>query len=591
MLEGRPWRIVALGLVLLWVAVIGTVWRVVPREDLENALSTWAPAMVAVGFVILLVALVLCRLELAKIARRAGSRPIIALGLVLAGAGILRLFVVPAAHRVFNDEHVYEEMGLSIAFRGDARAAHAGIYEEGRLTLMGGRYEKWPSAFPVCLALAYRLFGAGEGVAFTTNVLLSVAGIAAVGLVGALFFREGRSWLYAAIVYAILPQNNYWAHSASVEPSAAAFGALAIAAVALAAEFPSWRTYVLAASALAASLQFRMESLFLLPVALAVVTLRRPGEFRSARFWGATLLLALLLSGHVLHTLSVSVEYDPAMGEGIGFEAAQFLPNLRTNARFFVDIERFPVPCTILALVGLLASGEPRSRLVIALWFLLFWGVFLFYYLGSYYFHTEERYSLVCLAPFALLAGRGWEKIISGFGGRGTGFGRNHVHVFADPNPEPRRPTPGRGFGKSCRSFCLFALLVALYLPQMRTVDPKTAPFQAEHEFVARTFRDSPEDALFLSTHPSIPIAHGRSGVASWLVLDKEEWSLYLVSRRSSRVFLYHGLTHGPDSPEETMCRAILERYDHRVAGEMRVGRFDLVFYELWRNRKGDESP
>ena len=53
------------------------------------------------------------------------------------------------------------------------------------------------------------------------------------------------------------------------------------------------------------------------------------------------------------------------------------------------------------------AAAARRWRLLIALWFALFWGVFLPFYAGSYKYGADVRFALVSFMPLAVLAGYG----------------------------------------------------------------------------------------------------------------------------------------------------------------------------------------
>ena len=81
--------------------------------------------------------------------------------------------------------------------------------------------------------------------------------------------------------------------------------------------------------------------------------------------------------------------------------------NLPVNGRFYLGDIRFPVVVTLLAAFGLGGNGFRRERLVLALWFALFFGVFLLFYAGSYDYGADVRYSLMTYPPLAILGGLG----------------------------------------------------------------------------------------------------------------------------------------------------------------------------------------
>ena len=74
------------------------------------------------------------------------------------------------------------------------------------------------------------------------------------------------------------------------------------------------------------------------------------------------------------------------------------------NGGFYLADERFPVLYTLLALVGLAGRGWLAERGVAGRLFLLFFGIYLLFYAGSYNYGADVRYSLMTYPPMAVLA-------------------------------------------------------------------------------------------------------------------------------------------------------------------------------------------
>ena len=68
---------------------------------------------------------------------------------------------------------------------------------------------------------------------------------------------------------------------------------------------------------------------------------------------------------------------------------------------------RYPALFTACALIGLFAGGRYLKKLPVLVWFVLTWGIFLFFYAGSYNYGADVRYSVVSTAPLAVLEGAG----------------------------------------------------------------------------------------------------------------------------------------------------------------------------------------
>jgi hypothetical protein len=89
--------------------------------------------------------------------------------------------------------------------------------------------------------------------------------------------------------------------------------------------------------------------------------------------------------------------------------------NLGVNGRFYLGDERFPVIFTLLAILGLggrRASGTQVGRISIVLYFLLFFGIGLLFYAGSYNYGADVRYSLMTYPPLAMLGGLGAMRVV-----------------------------------------------------------------------------------------------------------------------------------------------------------------------------------
>ena len=83
---------------------------------------------------------------------------------------------------------------------------------------------------------------------------------------------------------------------------------------------------------------------------------------------------------------------------------AFFIKNLHTNGFYYLDNKQFPFVLTIFGIIGLLFSRYSlRWRGLILLWFFLFWGIFLFFYAGSYQLGADVRFALVARAKISII--------------------------------------------------------------------------------------------------------------------------------------------------------------------------------------------
>ena len=116
--------------------------------------------------------------------------------------------------------------------------------------------------------------------------------------------------------------------------------------------------------------------------------------------------MTLFLLPHFLHFYAVSGHSWGTQGSKFSLE---FLAhNLDTNGIYYLNNKFFPLLITVLALIGLFCPQKGKKwRWLIFLWFLPFWGIFLFFYAGSYTYGADVRFALTSFMPLAVLAGIG----------------------------------------------------------------------------------------------------------------------------------------------------------------------------------------
>ena len=167
--------------------------------------------------------------------------------------------------------------------------------------------------------------------------------------------------------------------------------------------------------------QFRPESALIAVPAGLILVFMIPKELLTVRFYAFILLGITLLSPHLIHLYAVKGEGWGAPGGG-KFALKYFDENFRVNALFYLKNSRFPLFVTVLFFVGLglpilrvATQGKKmkttvesflwREKGVLLSWFLMFWGIFLVFYAGSYNYGADVRFSLLSYIPMAVLAG------------------------------------------------------------------------------------------------------------------------------------------------------------------------------------------
>ncbi|MBF0554265.1 MAG: glycosyltransferase family 39 protein [Nitrospirae bacterium] len=198
--------------------------------------------------------------------------------------------------------------------------------------------------------------------------------------------------------------NIIWGNTTAVEPSTALFNGIALLCLLNFLNKKDMAALFMFSVVLPFSLQFRYESVLILPVLLLSILLYDRKILKGKEFYLFMSLSLVLILTHMLQLYSVRGDSWGASGDKLSLSF--MLNNLRSNAMFYLDNKRFPVMFTALAAAGIVYKKDLlRERLILAAWFILLWGVFLFFYAGSYNFGQDVRYSVVSYMPLSLLCG------------------------------------------------------------------------------------------------------------------------------------------------------------------------------------------
>ncbi|MBF0180280.1 MAG: hypothetical protein HQM03_09675 [Magnetococcales bacterium] len=519
-----------------------------PEGEAREWLIAWSGGFMGVAAMLVAVGVATHARGMADGVRAMGGPLRWGLALLAVGGMLHAGVVAPRTHRIFYDETIYLAIGQNLAHLGRAQSCHSGGVEHGMLRCDQWEYNKQPNGFPFLVGLVYRLFGDSEEAIFYLNN--GLMGLAA--LVTALLTRlTGWGWLAggcAGLVFVLIPQNAHWFNTTAAEPSAALFGALTVLAAFWYRQEGRVATLTLLTALAAWAISFRPESLLLLPLALLIVwgRLRRTPRvlfLHFALFWLLTLPVWLHLE---------LFRHHPWGSEGQPFALRYFLANLADNGWHYISNKEFPAAYALLAMVGLLVPGAGRrERGVVGLWFLLFWGVFLFFYAGGYHYGADMRYALLSHVPLAVLAGVGAAWLAVRIGGG-----------------------------------VVVTLLVCFHLPFLPLVRATTSEAwaaRADHRYARQMADALPPESLVLTHNPNMFQVWGVHAAQMSLAQAAQEYvDRGLFPRYGGGVYLHYNFwCNIPDPAQNRFCQHALDRYDHEVVLEYREKEYRYALYRL----------
>ncbi len=469
----------------------------------------------------------------------------------------LTTFVAPRTNRIYYDEQIYESIGQNLADLHLAQMCNDGNVEYGSLQCASGEYNKEPYGYSYLLSLAYRVFGVHEQSASVMNTLFATALVWVVFFATTALTGHARAGGYAALVIALIPDQLRWAHTAAAEPSAA-FACACAVMTALA--FVRLRTtaclwWMVVATVFAA--QFRPECILVVPVVAAICLIYAPDEFLRARLWSVALAGFVLATPHIGHLAAVRHEGWGTSGNRLSL--AFLAPNLRTNGGFYLWDARFPVAFAGLALMALIPWRRTRGVLIGSIYFLPFWGIFLFFYAGSYNYGADDRFSLMTYPPLAILAGIGLWKCAEAL--------------------ESYRRGPG--------STWIVAGLVAAqflwYMPVVRAVGEEAWAARADVSFARSAASSLPANSVVLTHNPNMFHLWGQSAAQASLAAGNPGYAKNVLAPRYAGGLFFHWnfWCNVADPVQQSFCTDLLARFPHTLIRESRERDYRFAIYRL----------
>ena len=468
----------------------------------------------------------------------------------------LTLFVAPRTNRIFYDEQIYQSIGQNLADLKLAQVCNEGGVQDGRLKCASGEYNKQPYAYAHLLSVAYRLTGVHDATAFVVNAAAMAVTVCAVYVLVWLLFRDRTAAFFAGLVLALTPHQIIWSATAAVEPTASMAAVLALVCAAYYAR--TGETAALGGLAVCAAyaIQFRPESILVLPVAGLLTWPRLRTELARPHGWWIGLLFLALASVHIAHLFAVRhVDWGTSQAR---FSLSYVRDNLRVNGWFYLADERFPAAFTLLALSGLTMSGFRRERFAMALYFLLYFGIDLMFYAGSYNYGADVRYSLLTYPPIAVFAGLGAARAAR-FLTR-VGLPARTVMVTA------------------------MAFLFLSYAPVVRGTTEEAWAARADVRFARLFAQELPPNSYVLTHNPGMFQLWGDSAGQLPLIVQNPAYVRYLSGRYTGGVFIHWNFwcnVQDPVHPE--FCRRALELGTVELVREYRERDQRFALYRITR--------
>jgi len=536
-----------------------------PWALLRNRLMFFNPVFLDVLFAAIIIAFVINAKNIWRAIKNIKRSSLIIVMIIAVSAGFISAFIAPRTNRLYYDEQIYENIGQNMALVRKAGSCNEGQFIFDEYFAYSIEYNKQPYGYPHLLSIIYRIFGVQELWAHILNNCCAVFAALIAFFLARWFVSSDRAGLFAALCMAIIPQQLIWCNSAAAEPSTMVIAGTGILALIFYLENSSVQRLLLAVTILAYAVYFRPESVFILIVAGFIVVTCALNEIKKIRLFLGLILLMLLIVPEIVHIAAVRNEGWGNMG-GNKFNIAIFDKNLATNGWFYLKNMGFPFLVSLGALLTIFVmwSKPVRWRKIgLIIWFLLFWGVFLTFYAGSYNYGVDIRFSLVSYLPLAILSGFWYNKLLSFF--KAQQFDKWHFVIV------------------------IMLLLNAFqFLPLIKKIGQEASGCRYDVKYAKEFVKLVPRDAIILTHNPNMFLVWGHSAAQmSKLTEHRNYFENVMMPRYKGGMYLHWNYWCNVPNPQQNSFAAnITNEFDCKIIRKYKMKNFDYALMKLFPKSK-----
>lgn len=526
-------------------------------------LKKWIPWGLRINFFLMIIAIVICSKDLLSLARQFFNRKGLLLAVLFVIAFSITSFVVPRTHRIFYDEDIYANVGQNIALTNQTGYCNYGTFEYGEYYPHWTTYNKEPSGWPFLISLGFQLFGTNELYAFLlNNLLFSIGALVAFFITWHLTGNYFTSFL-AGLAFSLIPHNLIWSNTAAAEPSAGLFAGVIVLSLIVFFKGKQNRHLFFAILAIPFACQMRPESLLILSWIMLAFLLISPKTLINRKIWTFGLLTTLFFLPQILHFYAVSGQSWGA--EGSKFSLEFLKNNLHVNGMYYLNNQHFPVLITAMAVLGLFCSRTfLKWKLLIFCWFLLFWGIFLFFYAGSYRYGADVRFALVSFMPLSIMAGMGggWikDKLNTVFS-----KGNNDQRVFV-----------------SCAVVLLILFAFIKFMPLIRRVGQEAWGARYDHKYAKEFIKKVPERSIILTQNPTMLLLWNQNAIQTYAGINNIELIKDLMERYQGHVYFHRNYwCNTKNKRNKRLCQNIKDKYHLKEIAKAKEQDYEYGLYQI----------
>jgi hypothetical protein len=532
-------------------------------NKLQSFLSIYYVYLLELNFLLLIIASIFNFKYLKEIFEEIGNKYLLLLISISLTGVLATAFISPRVHRIYYDEDIYNSIAQNIAHHKKAVMCNEGYYENNELRIIGEEYNKQPPGYPYLISVIFRTFGTNELFTFILNNIIFGLMVILIFLISYLLFKDIFASFIACLSYILIPVNLQWFNTCAVEPSTVFFTSLAVLASLVYLKNGKPVNLLFVATSLAFSLNFRTESFLVVVLVGMIYLIKEPGVFKRKEFYAFGMLLFFLSTAVIIHLYSVRGQSWGASGAKISLD--YFIYNLRTNSLFYLNNKEFPAIFSIFGLLGLFFYRDHiKEKIILLSWFLVFWGIFLFFYAGSYEFGQDVRFSILSYLPISIFVGLGVSY---------TGdLSENKI--------------------KYIRTILILFIVFSFtwFLPFARAEGEEAWAARKDHEYALEFARLLPPNSIIFTHTPNVFLLNKRSAIQSASETSNPGTVEQRLYRFKGGVYLHYGYWSNVNDPVEREFTAnILNRYEYEIVREYYYRDYKYGLYKII-NRKEEKN-
>jgi hypothetical protein len=295
------------------------------------------------------------------------------------------------------------------------------------------------------------------------------------------------------------------------------------------------------------------------------IIIYKSSELKNLRTYAAGLFFLVLSFAFVIHLFITSGHSWGTTESKLSID--YIANNFSVNSLYYFDNKKFPVLFTLLLVIGLFSKSFIKEKTLILIWFLCFWGVFLFFYAGSYEYGADVRYSLVSYVPLAVLSGLGVHQLQL--------IVKKYKLLKLSINPI---------------LVTLIVISFLKFLPQVRAETQEAWGARADHLYAKKFSQLLPENSIVLTHNPGMFHLWGKNAAQISLATYQTSYvNQVIFNQYTEGVYMHWNYwCNAADSLQNSFCKTVLNLYDYELIEEYKKNDYRYMLYKLKLKEEGE---